>query len=128
MKLAFDSDAAVANTLSSHPDTDAGERAIEAAVVSFTCIDASIDGAKEHVGAIAEADFRVGVTPRHARETTQIGNEYLPAAGRCSGMLINWMPGKGVKATVRYSLICRLMMNVCPLASEQDRSVYAPVE
>jgi hypothetical protein len=43
--------------LASDPNADARKRTVEAAVFFLRRIDASVHGAKEEIGAIAEADF-----------------------------------------------------------------------
>ena len=53
-------------------DAEAGEGAVEAAVFGFARVDARIDGVEEHVGAIAEADFGIGIAQRQPRKAAEI--------------------------------------------------------
>ncbi len=50
--------------LSSQSNTHTGERALEAQRFGFARVDAPVDCAEEEVGAIAEAELRVGIAER----------------------------------------------------------------
>jgi hypothetical protein len=130
-------------------DADRGERAEEAAVFVFPRINATIDGAEEEIGAIAERHFRIGIAQRDARKAAKIWNRNRMRAVDSHGIgILLARPDAAVGlmfeiandfVTVRVTsrrlpaaevvgFHCRLVMAACGLAPKKKSRIRAPVQ
>src|SRR5580692_229709 len=106
-------------------DADRGKRPVKAPAFPMRRIDAAIYGAKEHVGAITDADFRNRISPGHPREPAEIGNgNVLFAFRRRRGMLVGRL-GYIIMFEVNFGGLMALTRSLTP---KQDRTVQTPIE
>src|SRR5580692_10707678 len=115
----------------SKPDTDRRERTVEGNILRFACIQTDIHRVEEHIRAIAEADFRIGIAERKSREAAEIGYDDGAALGsmtrvrgQCGRYSVLIFPrSRKVMITA-----CGLMMRLGLLPPEQCRCVCAPID
>src|SRR6185437_2855502 len=112
-------------------DADRSEGAMKGPVFDVALVDAHVHRAEEHIGAIAEADFGVGIAERESSKDSDIryddGTRVIVNSRR---MVIDrgdtWSRRTGGGAMIQPS--GGPMRSLCFLAPEQKRSVDAPID
>src|SRR5580692_4018147 len=72
--------------LSAQAYANSRERPVKTDILRFACLETDIHRVEEHVRAIAEADFRIGIAERKPRETAEIWHDDGPALGSMTGV------------------------------------------
>ena len=101
---------------------------MEAHIGGVARVDTCVHRTEEEVGAIAQADLGVGKSERQSSECTHIWYHEGSSAIQIYNIGIMIDVGRGTEKIRFVSCARRLMVYVCLLTTDKQRSINAPVD
>ena len=115
--------------LAAKADRDCREGAVESEITCPPRVDAGVHRAKEEIGAIAEADFGIGLAHGDAGKAAEIGDGDGAGPGGAMQMSVKW---DGLPTSSRYIAIeivrTSRVFDLRLLSAEQDGSIDSPID